>query len=245
MKEQAECPVDDIVLDLGTRWEYYQLKADKAVTWGESRGYLRNRFLEQSRLCQQQGQDYRLFVVVADADRKKSLEGDLGDEGGSRALRSFTRIILFPRLQRVAQLTRLTDELKIDWSEIAASRLSGNAEWEDLAEAFHSARVNCTPGKDGFVTLADVVDKIRSQGWARIYTPWDEALQDWSTFLEVLSLLDRFEFWVDRGYFEWRYGSAEFGMFKEPCNSDSFARFVRRVVEERPSTFLELEAHLP
>lgn len=245
MQEQADCPVDDIVIDLVDRWEYYQLKADKNITWGEKDGYLRKNFLAQQERCVGQDQTYRLFVVVADADRKASLDLDMGENGASTALRSTTEVILFPRLSRVSQLTQLGDDLRVDWSAIAASRLSGNAEWEDLAEAFHSARVNCQPDADGFVPLAAVVEKIRSQGWARIDSPWDEATGDWAEAKELLRQVPNFEFWVDRGYFEWRYPPADGGIVREPCTSDSFNRFVRRVVETRPKTFLELEVLLP
>lgn len=237
--EQAGCFVDDVVLEAAGLREFYQLKADKGITWGENNGRLKDRFLRQQQDCVANGQDFRLYVVVANGHRAQSLTTNLPKEFAAS-----TEVILFPRLDRIAQVARLDAPHQIQFGQIAASRLSGNAEWEDIAEAFHSARQSCAPDANGYLSVSQVVTKVRSQRMARVYTPWDEQLAGWPEVRGILESIDGFEFWVDRGYFEWRYPPADGGM-NVSCLEPGFERFVQRVLELRPTTFDDLEMLLP
>lgn len=61
----------------------------------------------------------------------------------------------------------------------------------------------------------------------------------------VVVVADPASWWVDRGYFDWEFPPADNGLFKEPCHSESFRRFVDRIITDRPSTFADFEKLLP
>lgn len=239
LKEQASCPVDDIVLDLGARWEYYQLKADRTITWNRDNKRLTSQFLDQKGQCIEKNQDFGLFVVVADDDREVHLTENLPE-----SLQKITTVVKFPRLRRPSEMARLEGPLEIPFQEQAAARMLSSSDREEFVEAFHSARLNSAQDAEGFIVLAQLVDKIRSQDWVKIYTPWDEALEGWSQAKATLQEISGFRFWVDRGYFEWEYPPTDRGL-SVSCCGQSFQRFVARVLNQGPATFDELEELLP
>jgi hypothetical protein len=51
IKEQAGCPVDDLLIHEAERKHYYQLKDDLKITWGKEGGKLRKEFVRQKQDC--------------------------------------------------------------------------------------------------------------------------------------------------------------------------------------------------
>lgn len=130
------------------------------------------------------------------------------------------------------------------FQKLAAARTLSPSGREEFVEAFHSARLNSAQDDEGFTVLAQLVNKIRSQDWVKVYTPWNEALEGWSEAKATLQEIPGFRFWVDRGYFEWEYPPTDRGL-SVSCRGLSFQRFVARVLNQAPATFDELEELLP
>jgi hypothetical protein len=247
-EQHPKATVDDLVVEQSEHWSYYQLKADKKITWGEEDSKLKTKFENQKTLCVSEGQSFELCVVVADFDRKESLDKYLPD-----SIQDVTRTLLFPRMQRVRELARLIDELKIPFDHLTARRFPDVSAIEEFTEAFHSERTNFISTEDGIVSTEDVVpvyisslvSMLQSQDRGQFVNPWDELLEGWPEAKAILSKIRGFQFWVDRGIFQWQYCGSLYEGWRVSCRSDGFQRFVRRVLDHKPTNLEELDDLLP
>lgn len=239
LREQAGCPVDDLILVEPTATYYHQLKADKGITWGEAGHKLELEFLAQKSQCQSAQIKFRLVVVVADPDRKKSLTDDMPAD-----LADCTSVLLFPRMARPSDVA-LQDDLAGPLLELSAGRRASVTEFQHIVRAFHAAWVDHSPDLEGYCVLSDLIASIRKWGIARLRLAWVDRPQEWVTAESILNSIPGLSWWVDRGYFEWEHPPRESGLSLEPCNSESFRRFIGRLVQERPSSYTEFERLLP
>lgn len=239
LREQAGCPVDDLLLLEPAVAHYHQLKADKAITWGEAGRKLELEFLAQKEQCQTAQIDFRLVVVVADPDRKKSLTEDMPAD-----LADCTSVLLFPRMARPSDLA-LHVNLASALLDLSAGRRTSVTEFQHIVRAFHAAWIDHTTDVEGYCVLGDLIASIRKWGIGRLRFTWVDRPLEWVTAESILNSIPGLSWWVDRGYFEWEHRPRESGLSLEPCNSESFRRFIDRLVQERPSSYTEFERLLP
>ena len=240
VREQAGCPVDDLLLVEPEASHFHQLKADKAITWGEAGRKLEKEYLAQKAACEAATISFWLVVVVADEGRKKSLTDNMPAD-----LAGCTTVFLFPVLARASDLALRKDVVGDTLGELCAGRAAGVAEHQHIVRAFHTAWVEHEPDADGFCVLGTLIAKIREWGIGRLRHSWVDRPAAWAEAERVLNSISGLRWWVDRGYFEWEYPPTDRGLSQEPCGSESFKRFIQRLVEMKPSSFAEFERLLP
>jgi hypothetical protein len=239
LSEQAGCPVDDLLIRQGSQSHYYQLKDDLQITWGRDEGKLRKEFVAQKTHCTDQKQDFTLSVVVSHDHRKQSLDEHMPDE-----LRGTVTVYHFPAVRRPSELAKRA-ALQEPLRRISASRSPGRELLQGLAQGFHLAWVEQEPDKDGAADLGRMVAFLRERPSFRVYRPLSEPIHpEWDRFLEILAGIPGLSYHYDRGYLEWSCGR-ESGLVEQPCDSESFCRFVNRVLEKQPNTFETFEELLP
>lgn len=240
LKEQAGSPVDDLLLEEPEAFHYHQLKADKSITWGESAQKLEREFLAQKAECESVQQPFKLMLVVRDEGRKQSLAEKMPE-----ALTSCTTVFQFPELARPSDLALRRDILGETLKEIRASRADSVTEDQHIVRAFHIAWVDHEPDTEGFCVLGGVIDKINEWRIGRLRHDWDNRPEEWGEAEKILASIPGLHWWADRGYFEWEYPPTDRGLCPEPCTSEGFHRFLHRLIERKPTSFVEFERLLP
>lgn len=237
LKEQADSPVDDLVLEGPERTLYHQLKTSPAVTWGADDRKLEREFREQHRRCTATGQPFSLVLVVAEDHRAELLRKQL--PAGLEAT-----VFSFPPLKAPSQLAGLRDLLGNAFDSLRASRFPSRTEDEALAGAFFLAFAEHEPDGEGYCVLAQVLETIRSRSLAAVRQQGRLAQARWAEAEAALARIEGLEWWTDRGYFEWRYRQADRGLVG-PISSDTFNRFVERVASTNLESFVAFEGLLP
>lgn len=240
IKEQASCPVDDLVIETPQEDHYHQLKADKKITWGTDSMKLEIEFTKQKEICKRKGRLFKLWLVVADEVRVTSLTLNMPDE-----IKDVTEVFLFPRLERPSELAQQSQLVKHLLNKIRATRFSSTTEDQNIIFAIYYAWLDHVPDNDGYCLLSKVIENIRSMKTGRIYCRWEGNSILWEECKIILNDIFGLQYWTDRGYFEWEYPPTDKGILIEDCFSDSFQRFIQRIVDSRPRNFNEFEELLP
>ena len=242
-REQAGCPVDDLVIRHESRTHYYQLKDRKAIGWDWGKGKirtLRENFVAQMEQCKNRQESFKLSIVVPSADLKQDLEREMPIE-----LKGTTDAYHFPAVARMSELAErqvLHDPLR----NISAIRSAGSSLIHSLVEGFELAWFERERAGDGDADLGQMVAYLREHhSCFLVRRPLPEQIHpEWDGFLEILSGIPDLEYHYDRGYLELsgpRYRS----FIEQPCDSEGFRRFVDRVLTRRPTTLEELEEERP
>jgi hypothetical protein len=240
LREQAGCPVDDLLIHQAQRKHYHQLKDDQTITWGEDKGKLRNEFVAQKEQCDARAEDYTLTLVVSHDHRKQSLDQNLPEE-----LRGVVLILHFPPVRRPSELAR-RGELREALGRISASRTPGGEVLRGIVEGFYLAWVERAIDESGSADLAQMVAWLRERPVLRIVRPLPEQIHpEWDRFVAILGGIPDLQWHHDRGYFEWFRPPRDAGFVAPPCDSEGFRRFVERVLQARPTTFEVFEGLLP
>lgn len=247
VEKQARCKVDDLVLRKSRgALQHFQLKADKKITWGTKNRQLARDFESQKEELVQAKKRFRLAVVVADKHRWDSLKNNMPTQ-----LLGCTSVLLFPRVSSYDSLVDqpfmknfvMPDWRSIEWSSILANRRHSRANCVNLLEAMEMAFANCQ-ARSRRVLLSKVVSRLREQGLGKIRRESKIEHPKWGQAECCLRSIKGFQYWVDRGYLEWSYGLADWGM-DAPVDGDNFRRFVDRVAKAQPKSFEDLEPLLP
>ena len=240
-KEQANCFVDDLVIEEPNLQHFYQLKSGSSVTWGADNRKLEREFRDQSDDCKRRGVRFKLVVVVSNSGCKQSLETNM-----PRGIKTVTSVIIFPILARPSELVDHRRIIKNSLKLLSASRFDSRAAHQSIVEAFYYGWIDHAPDPNGFCVLENVIASIRAKNACPIRHSWQDSTGKWDRVSGILSQINGLEFWTDRGHFEWRY--PPFGMqgiMREPCASQSFTRFMDRIITRQPQTFAEFEGLLP
>jgi len=196
LKEQAACPVDDLLVVTPTSHRFHQLKAHKTITWSARDHKLTRKFLAQKAACQQIGQACELIVVVAEPAREKSLNANMPAE-----LADCMTVLLFPELRQPSQLVRRQD-VNDALGEVYAGRRVSVSDYQEIVRALHAAWIEHTPDSDGFCVLGEVIKTIRQWGVGRLRCDWSDKPEGWEEAAAILSETPGLTWWVDRGYFD-------------------------------------------
>lgn len=153
LREQAACPVDDLVIRHESCTHYYQLKDRKAIAWSwHDENSARSSSPRWSSANKRQ-EDSTLTIVVSDADLKQSLERDMPVE-----LKETIDAYHFPAAERVSELVQrrvLQDSLH----NISAMRSPGRSLLHGLVEGFELAWLERERDEDGETELGQMVRK--------------------------------------------------------------------------------------
>ncbi len=240
IKEQASCPVDDLIIETCKEDHYHQLKANKTITWGADSMKLKSEFTRQKEICKGKERLFKLWLVIADEARARSLTSNMPDE-----IKDVTEIFLFPYLKRLSELAQLNQLVEYPLKKIRATRFSSLTENQNIIFAIYLAWLDHIPDDDGYCLLSKVIEHIRSNKIGRIYCQWQENSLLWEECKIILNDIIGLQYWTDRGYFEWEYYPTDQGILKDNCFSDNFQRFMQRIVDCRPKNFNEFEDILP
>lgn len=240
IKEQASCPVDDLIVETCKEDHYHQLKANKTITWSAASMKLKSEFTRQKEICERKERLFKLWLVVSDEARVKSLTSNMPDE-----VKDVTEIFLFPYIERPSELARLNQLVDSHLEKIRATRFSSLTEHQNIINAIYLAWVNHIPDNDNYCLLTKIIEHIRANKIGRIYCKWQENPIHWEDCKTILNDINNLKYWTDRGYFEWEYPPTDRGILRDDCFSDSFQRFMLRIVESRPKNFDEFEGLLP
>ncbi len=241
IKEQACCFVDDLIIEEPTLQHFYQLKSGGGVTWGAGNGKLEREFRDQFVDCKRRGIRFKLVIVVSDSGRKQSLQINM-----PRGIKMVTSVFVFPILARPSDLIDHRRIIQNRLKLISASRFDSRAAHQSIVEAFYYDWIDHAPDPDGFCVLENVIASIRAKNACPIRHTWQDNTGKWVQANALLLRISDLKFWTDRGHFEWRY--LPFGMqgiVREPCLSQSFTRFMDRVIAKQPQTFDDFEGLLP
>jgi|GEM_PF-1915890 len=241
LKEQTGSALDDLLLETVEVDYYHQLKSGQQTTWGRASGKLEKEFRDQKKECKAKAKKYQLVIVVPNEARRVSLADNI-----PHGLKSVTRVVIFPRVKNSGQMARQGGRTRDILTNISASTIYGQSEYQIIVETLLTRWVNHEEDADGFCCLGRLMAAIGTLNTnCRIRTDWPHQPSAWGIAQDVLNKIPGFTWTVDRGYFEWRYGVADKGLMPFPCKSESFIRFIERVVQQQPTTFDDLEAHFP
>jgi hypothetical protein len=236
-REQADCPVDDLVLKEPERTHYHQLKLSPDTTWRANGEKLLNEFRDQIRECENAGEAHRLFLVVGDEHRagllREAMPTDLGE---------VTRVLYFPILTRPSQLANLREMLGESFDRLRGSRFPSRTEDQAIAGAFLLGFAEHEPDEEGYLVLSQVIGCFPSH--VRLRRTVTITHPGWPDAEAVLGRIADLRWWTDRGYFEWAYGETDNGIV-DALDGESFRRFVDRIVRDQPKTFADFERALP
>lgn len=129
-------------------------------------------------------------------------------------------------------------------AELAATKFRSTTDYEHLLLAFQSEWVNHEADSEGYCDLATILEAVRRRRGPRIKTSATPP-PDWPQAEAILQAIHGLNFWTDRGYLEFRYAPADQGLFPAALDSESFARFVARVLDKRPGSFEQFEELWP
>lgn len=239
-KEQAGCPVDDLLIVDRVGRHYYQLKCSLSITWGKDAGKLKLEFEEQAASCRGEAVPFDLTVVVAHEARERSLT-----RHRPHSLREVARVLLFPHLTRLTEMPGRVSGVRDYLNTVAARQSESATDHEHLLWAFLNGWSDTEPDVDGFCNLATFLGRIVQMEIGRLRHDWDPQHAQWAACSRALERIPGFEFTVERGYFEWSAGATDRGISERPCSSHRFSRFIQTVLAKNPKTFEELEDFLP
>ena len=241
LRDQAGCPVDDLLIREESRRHYYQLKDHQTITWDLGKNTLREAFLAQMEQCRSRQEDFTLTVVVSNDKRQQWLDDNMPDE-----LKGTARVCHFPAVQRPSELAQ-REELQDPLRNIGAIRSPGRALLHGLVEGFELAWLERALDGDGDADLGQMVAYLREHHpHFLVRRPLPDPIHPaWDRFLEILSGIPDLEYHYDRGYLEWSSGRRYSSFIEQPCDSEGFGRFVDRVLKKRPTTLEELEEERP
>lgn len=238
IKEQAGCPVDDLLICESARRHYYQLKDDQTITWGRENGKLTTLFVTQKAECEARKEEFSLGLVVSEDHRKDSLDANM-----PASLTGAVTVVHFQRLRRPSELSRRS-HLQPALKAITARREPGPSDLEQVATGFYLAWVECELDHQGFANLGDMIAWLHGQPMQVRRPVPTPPHPKWNQFESILSHINGLEWHVDRGYFEWFLRPTDSGLSAR-CDSPSFRSFVDRVLATPPTTFGEFEGLLP
>lgn len=235
LKMQAACPVDDIILRVSESVSYHQLKSGQSVSWTADDKKIQNEFSAQQQNCLEAGERFSLVLVVASESQAERLRATFPDILDERT----TFVMLFPLVETPSKLARLAD-LRETLDDIRASRFPSLNADQDIAKVFHIEFIDHTPGADGFYDLSTIIQKIRENKWVRIRQVVQVPLEQWPAVEDILRQIEGLQWWVDRGYFEWKYKQTDYGEIL-PLDETRFAEFVERIIQNPPRSFEDFE----
>jgi hypothetical protein len=238
LKEQALCPVDDLVVREPGGSHYHQFKSGAATTWTAEGDKIADEFRAQRDACQTACEAARLYLVVPDEHRAGLLR-----EACPNDLLRVAEVMVFPILPRPSALAGLA-LLTPAFGRLRASRFPRRNADEQLVGAFLLSYAEHAPDGDGYGVLADVVDDIRRRGLAAVRSSAAVSHPDWPQAEVALRALAGLEWWTDRGHFEWAFPPADRGE-PFPVDGERFARFVARIVADPPADIEAFMRALP
>ncbi|MBY0231104.1 MAG: hypothetical protein K2W96_17605 [Gemmataceae bacterium] len=237
LKEQAGCPVDDLLLLEPGAQHFHQLKSGQETTWGADGEKIANEFRSQRAQCEASGWASRLYLVVSDEHRASLLRSKVPVD-----LATAVEVVFFPQVQRPSALADLPS-LAEAFSRLHASRFPSRTNDERLAGAMLLALAEHAPDGEGFCVLILALAFIRERSLADLRSSIPVAHPDWSKAEAALDRIPGLRWWTDRGHLEWECGPDR-GMVG-PVDGDRFKRFVARIATNPPTSFAEFEEALP
>jgi hypothetical protein len=231
--------VDDFLVEEQAVSHFFQLKSDATITWGRNDDKLTLEFAAQGSVCDADGRNCTLTLVVADRRRR-----DLLDAAKPAKLGARTSVVYFQPIHRATELAHHPD-LSHVLPRLRASRHRSLTEDQHCILALQLAWLE-RPNPATKSWIGDLIAAARTLPIGRIQAPDLPLPNNWPTAQAVLhEKLPLLEFWVDRGYFEWQWPPADQGMLQGSCTSEEFRRFLQRITEAPPDNFEDFYRMLP
>jgi hypothetical protein len=220
---QAEAFVNDVVVHGGVT-EFCQAKTSPRAAWDTK---LRRQFSLQRRLCRARSQTHRLLLVTPHKGRLKTLR---------RRKPSGARVIHHPLVPPWDPKSPAAPVLR----DLSAERNAGPSQTEALAKAYSSALLSVAAGQRCLASAATAAVRTLSSPLVRSSA---SPPATWAAAEPILRAIPGLTVALDRGLCTYSHGP-ERGVVGV-CDSPSFARFLDRVIERRPATFMAFSRELP
>lgn len=227
VETQAAAFVNDVVVH-DSVVDYCQAKTSPTAAWDAK---LRRQFRLQHRLCTARNESYRLLLVTPHAERLKRLRRTRPSSNAR-----VTRIDVFPQVPPWDSGSPAIPILR----ELSADAQAGPSQVEALAKAYASALVSTPAGQP---CLASAATKAVRALPAPLVRSTAQPPSNWSAAAAILAAIPGLSVIIDRGLCLYRHGP-ERGIVAA-CDAPSFARFLDRVIERRPTTFRAFTKELP
>lgn len=231
IREQAPCPVDDLVIRENSLIHYAQLKDHETITWGADERKLEKEFVAQHEASTSAGETFTLTVVVSHEHRRKSLQ-----DGMPESLSDKVVVRLFRAVGRPSDLIS-EPSIETNLEDLCAltceNRSARLAILKSIALAWYDRELDADETAD----LGKILDSVRNQSGVYLRRVLPAVIHhQWSIFLEIVNRIDGLSVQFDRGFFEWSTSEMESGFILHPCDSEPFQRFVDRIIGAQPKT---------
>lgn len=245
---EAQAPmyfIDDLVVrERGNPVERcFQLKNSPHVTWGTGEKCIADDCQKQLTLSRAVGEAAPSIVLVtSDAECAALLRATVpADLSGAVEVR------WFPWEESTNVLCNLW--LK-EMEAVAWLSKHENPNFQEVSEVL-KVLLGVWVSHNGSVVVAELIEEARNLS-PTLIRPLvsDEVVLEVlaEDFKNALARIDNFSYSIVKGFFCWEFsfanGSAERGVFAQDCLSESFRKFIDRIVRRQPVTFEEIEEEL-
>jgi hypothetical protein len=237
LHSQAYAFVDDLVVELKKRRvvEHYQLKNASSVSWGSGDGSIKEDFLCQAKLCDEEGLKSRLYLVVSNKSQQKNLDKKRKEKNVE-----CNGVLYFPYAT--------PNELLLTYKPFrrALVRISpfglSDAESDKLS-ALATFLVGIWASAPNKISLEELAKQL--EGKPMLYMrPMGQPRRFPADVAKILRRIPGFIFRVRKGYLFWNWGQADNGIYPFHTGTKAFQNLTKRIRKSRPKTFEALEEQL-
>ncbi|NOU23474.1 MAG: hypothetical protein HOO93_17130 [Methyloglobulus sp.] len=226
--------VDDIVIQYQEKHnqDHFQLKDTPSVTWGRGFKSLADDFEKQKTLNDSQGVlDTQLSLVCSNSNNADKL-----NESIPSSIKDFSQAVFFPSAEQINQLLQIFPDFKESLEAICVNHDP------DKLEALSRAILVEWYDSTGQHTIGDIISQLSQRPFSYLRT--QEAQIDRQLAI-IVEHIQGFSYSLKSGFFFWNYqDNLETGVIPYPVMSTEFNNLQQRIIEQRPTTFDELEAFL-
>lgn len=236
---QILCFVDDLVLRQGRKRSvaHYQAKNRLSTTWGKGPKSLRSDFNRQLKLCTSLKVKCSLNLVVSSAAAFQNLSGNITPK-----LRHCAKVIFFP-YENISGLLRTYSPFRDAF--VALNPRSSPTDSDLLSTATLLLGTWADTGNQ--VTIRQILKETGSRGargGAPAVRPLNSRKRLAPRLKVVLDAIPGFDYSLEKGFMQWRYGQTDSGCYRYACDSKEFGAFAKRQIQRRPKTYDDIEGEL-
>lgn len=227
---QCNAFIDDFMIDNQGERQYFQLKSSDKATWRNGKNPLYSDFIWQSFIERMGRRRFKLYLVVADQNKKNKLNSEK-----PWGLKRCAEVLHFPYhdslYRQIKGDTAFREELR---------KLSYAGAAEDKLEAlgtFILGRWGATDKTN--ISIKEFYEYISNLNLAFFASNDGNYLSE-STVV-ILNSIEGFTFTINGGYLVWKFGSFDSGIMTYKVGTDKMNAFEREVQELNPTNFNQLE----
>lgn len=227
--------VDDLIIrnTIEKTNEHYQLKNTGKVFWGEGMRSISDDFCKQNDFNAEIKKKCKCYLVVSDEGLMLKLQSELPEK-----INAFTYVNYFPYEDSINKLLKKSNEFVEGLKKLCPVNDMDKLE----ALAVNIIGVWFSSNKTEF-KLKDIYDKIINGSSVYLKPLFTNYSIDNDVKL-ILDKINKFEYSIDNGFFQWSYNGMDEGMLGYSCSSEKFKKFEALIKSSNPKDFENLETLL-